>query len=186
MTAISTLRTQYLSLPEESAEGIAALLVAQGRRGLAGHHDHREPFYHVLAAGPVRLADVPLDAISDDGPANLARYGHSKFAPLPFSPDHVTNECAPYGLFPVLVNVFELTFTGKALSSWKLFLARHCRLTTSVSIYGDAARSRRDRAVHTERRLRPFRRRRLSTNRPPTEAILARKPWVRFRFSTDG
>ena len=84
-----------------------------------------------MSLGSVRLADVSFHAVSYDGPSDDSRYGYSKFSSLPLMSDDIADELRSQRLCTVSVHILILAWTGKTFAAWKLFIARHFRLTTS-------------------------------------------------------
>ena len=128
------------------------------------------------AMGPVNLAEIPLDSVSDHGIAHYARYSHTEYSSLTFPPASMQHEIAAHHLLPVFVEKEKILPTGEAFVGGKFLVARHKRLIIYVL----------DRKTYTVRRLRPRARRRRITARPPGVAMRDRNPWSRFRLIFDG
>jgi hypothetical protein len=162
MNNTNILATQHASFSEKLPYRFLTCRVVEIRRSRPCNKHDMRVFGQECAMGAINLTHITLETIADYGLANLARYGDTQFPPLPLSPDNVANKCAAHLLFtvPVYVDVFRLS--GEPFPTGELVLARHNRLITFTR--------------YALSRIRPFRRRRRITLRPPVVAMRARNP----------
>lgn len=125
--------------------------------------------------GSEDLSKTPLDTVADHGLSHPAADGQPQAVPLRLSGGNEQRKPLRPGFPARGVDTVEITPVTQAVFRGESM--------TSSNRFQEKGRLRgRPGRLQTERRLRPLRRRRAMTVRPPRDRIRTRNPWVRFRF----